>query len=112
MCLNSRDNKVNKKGTTPEAQKKVEQGTKAKKTENTRKQKKNKDRYGQYKRPALVATRANVTQAAKRQKKKQCDGPRKDISKMIYYNGNKKGHYATDCTKLKNYLKSRRPLHQ
>lgn len=39
-------------------------------------------------------------------KKKQSDIPKRDISEIICYNYNKKGHYVKDYTKPKNYRQS------
>ncbi len=51
-----------------------------------------------------VAMGANATQAIEGQKKKRRDsqGPKRDISEITCYNCNKKGHYSRNCTEPKN----------
>ncbi len=53
---------------------------------------------------SLVKIGANATQATEGQKKKRRNGqgPKRDISKITCYNCNKKGYYSRDCTKPKN----------
>ncbi len=107
--LNSRDDQTDKK--TSQAKDKAspaEQGSEAEKfSKKARKEKKKKDCQGQCKKLNLATTEANTAIAiatdGKGQKKKK---KAQDISEITYYSCNKKGHYASDCTGLKNYLQS------
>lgn len=53
-----------------------------------------------------VTMGANAIQAIKGQKKKRrnSQGPKRDISEITCYNCNKKGNYSRNCTKPKNKL--------
>ncbi len=114
ISLNARDDQAEKTTATspkakasPPASDQSEVTEKAK--EKARKEKKRRGHQGKRDRQegqdgSPVATGANTTQATEGQKKKRRDGqgPKRDISEITCYNCNKKGHYSRDCTEPKN----------
>ncbi len=104
MNLNFNDNQIDKKAL--EAKNKtnlVKQSFEAEKSsKKVRKKEKQKGRQKWRKRPNPT-TRANATSNiatdSQRQKIKK---KAQNIFKIIYYNCNNKGHYASNCTKPKN----------
>ena len=70
-----------------------------------RKDKKKKLQNRRQKRNKQTPATGDNTEAPKKKKK------RRDLSKVTYFNCDKKGHYANDCTKPpKNWCRSRQPL--
>ncbi len=114
MSLNAHNDQAEKtKATSPQTKAspptsdQLEVTEKAK--EKARKKKKRKEYQGKRDRQegrdgSPAAMGANVSQATEGQKKKRRNGqgPKRDISEIICYNCNKKGHYSKDCTELKN----------
>ncbi len=104
ISLNSRDDQTDKK--VPQAKDKanpVKQGSESEKSsEKAKKEKKKKGRQGRREKPNLAtgadAAPATATGGEGQKKKKK---PR-DISEITYYSCNKKGYYASNCTKPKN----------
>ncbi len=72
-------------------------------SEKAKKENKKKGRQGRREKPNSAATGANAapatTTGGKRQKKKK---KIRDVSEVTYYSCNKKGQYASNCTKPKN----------
>ena len=69
----------------------------SKPSEQARNEKKKKRHQEKRDKEQTPASTTNTTEVQQKKKKKNCD---RDVSKVTYFNCNKKGHYASTCTKL------------
>ncbi len=105
MSLNSRDDQakkakaiLTKAKASPPASDQLETPKKIRKEKKKKWQRKERARKDPKEgSPAPAASRSNVVQATGGQKKKKA----RDASEVTYYSCNKKGHYASDCSKPK-----------
>ncbi len=128
MSLNTRDDQAKKpKATAPQARAHFLPADQSKASEEARKERKqtrwgrwghkeashakNQEDVSETNASEINAFEANASQAGEAQKEAQKEAPkrrrwngpsRRDASKVICYNCNKKGHYAKYCTKPKD----------